>query len=299
MKLAKHVKSMVSELVGTLVCISALVVLVPHPAQAKTIHLSEVITSLSEVSQDVAERAERAVQCSTNHGKTPEMVIVVDMSIPANKKRLWAFDLNGKPELLVHDYVTHGKGSDPDFKGVPEVFSNEVNSGMTSLGLYQVAEAYEGKHGPSRRLDGLTPGWNDRARQRAVVMHPSNYVRPGAVGRSLGCPAVRQEVLDELEKHGLGNALLWIDGPDDNLEHAVADCNASKRYTPSTFARYTIPREEPKRTVASLFHALMKDLTPLERTARQCLPKNDFMQQVVAFETLWNNANVGFEGGVV
>lgn len=43
-------------------------------------------------------------------------------------------------------------------------------------------------------------------------MHPATYVRPGKVGRSEGCPAVRNEVLVSLEKQGLSDAVLWIDG---------------------------------------------------------------------------------------
>jgi hypothetical protein len=79
-------------------------------------------------------------------------------------------------------------------------------------------------------------GWNDKARERAVVIHSSNYVRPGAVGRSQGCPAVSQETLDALEKAGLGNALLWIDGHDQNLAKAVEHCSDTYRYSPTSYA---------------------------------------------------------------
>jgi hypothetical protein len=46
----------------------------------------------------------------------------------------------------------------------------------------------------------LQPGVNDRARERAIVIHGAPYVDPrlaqsqGRIGRSLGCPAVRPEV---------------------------------------------------------------------------------------------------------
>src|SRR3546814_6085862 len=49
-------------------------------------------------------------------------------------------------------------------------------------------------------MDGLEPGINDRARERAIVIHPAAYVNPswiatqGRIGRSQGCPAVRPEV---------------------------------------------------------------------------------------------------------
>ena len=41
---------------------------------------------------------------------------------------------------------------------------------MTSLGLFRTAEAYMGKN------DGLTPGLNDHARARAIVVHGAPYV---------------------------------------------------------------------------------------------------------------------------
>ena len=49
-------------------------------------------------------------------------------------------------------------------------------------------------------MDGLEPGINDRARERAIVIHPADYVNPewiprqGRIGRSQGCPAVRPEI---------------------------------------------------------------------------------------------------------
>ncbi|MNN93927.1 hypothetical protein D3C81_2124680 [compost metagenome] len=49
-------------------------------------------------------------------------------------------------------------------------------------------------------MDGLEPGINDRARERAIVIHPADYVNPawikrhGRIGRSHGCPAVRPQV---------------------------------------------------------------------------------------------------------
>jgi len=49
-------------------------------------------------------------------------------------------------------------------------------------------------------MDGLEPGVNDRARERAIVIHGADYVDPtwipkqGRIGRSQGCPAVRPEI---------------------------------------------------------------------------------------------------------
>lgn len=189
----------------------------------------------------VAKRAYQALTCAKRYGADPKMVIVVDMSMPSYQRRLWAFEWRDKPELILNDYVAHGRGSDPDGNGVPQAFGNELGSGMTALGAYQVAEQYEGKYGLSRRLDGLMRGWNEAARERAVVLHPSNYVRPGAVGRSLGCPAVQYDTIELLEKNDLTGALLWIDGPDQRLNDAVATCNGKGWFTPPSVHDEAVP----------------------------------------------------------
>ena len=55
-------------------------------------------------------------------------------------------------------------------------------------------------NGYSLRLDGLEAGINDRARDRAIVMHGAPYVSEdhlravGRLGRSHGCPALRTAI---------------------------------------------------------------------------------------------------------
>ena len=52
----------------------------------------------------------------------------------------------------------------------------------------------------SLRMDGLDPGFNDAARRRAIVMHGAWYADPdlirarGRLGRSQGCPALREGI---------------------------------------------------------------------------------------------------------
>lgn len=149
------------------------------------------------LSQQALQHALAAMQCAVNHGAEPaHRLAVIDYSRPSTERRLWIFDLQRK-RLLLRDFVAHGRQSGENFA---EVFSNRLGSHQTSLGLFRTAESYRGKHGYSLRMDGLEPGLNDLARERAIVIHGAAYVSPrlvqsqGRIGRSLGCPAVRPEV---------------------------------------------------------------------------------------------------------
>jgi hypothetical protein len=79
-------------------------------------------------------------------------------------------------------------------------FSNTVHSNQSSLGFYVTAETYVGSKGYSLKLDGMEKGYNDKLRERAVVMHNADYVseswikKYGRLGRSQGCPALPNEI---------------------------------------------------------------------------------------------------------
>jgi hypothetical protein len=130
----------------------------------------------------------------------PATLTVIDFSRPSTSPRLWVYDLRAR-KLLFEEHVAHGRNSGFD---VPTKFSNTPDSNMSSLGLYRAAESYIGKHGYSLRLDGLEAGFNDHARDRAIVIHGAEYVNAktakaqGRLGRSLGCPAVRPEIARKL-----------------------------------------------------------------------------------------------------
>ncbi len=146
----------------------------------------------------------------------PGTLTVIDFSQPSTQPRMWVYDLRTRT-LLFEDLVSHGRGS-----GVTMAtsFSNLPDSNRSSLGLYRTAETYVGKHGYSLRLDGLEPGFNDRARERAIVMHAAEYVNAataraqGYLGRSLGCPAVRPEISRQVIDSVKGGGLLFAYYPD-------------------------------------------------------------------------------------
>jgi hypothetical protein len=149
------------------------------------------------INKQALQHAVAAMQCAVNNGAEPaQRLAVIDYSQPSSTRRLWVFDLK-RNRLVLRDFVAHGRLSGENFA---TQFSNQLGSYQSSLGLFRTEETYLGKHGYSLRMDGLDPGVNDRARERAIVIHAADYVNPrlvssqGRIGRSLGCPAVRPEV---------------------------------------------------------------------------------------------------------
>lgn len=120
------------------------------------------------------------------------IISIVDFSLPSTEKRLYVVDLKNY-QVLYKTYVAHGRNSGTV---MANSFSNQSSSFKSSLGFYKTLDTYNGKHGYSLRLQGLERGVNDKAYERAIVMHGADYVNPayipklGYIGRSLGCPAV-------------------------------------------------------------------------------------------------------------
>ena len=75
--------------------------------------------------------------------------------------------------LLYEELVAHGQGTGDN---LATRFRTTTDSHQTSLGLFVTDSTYVGKNGYSLRLDGLDEGINDRARERAIVMHGAPYV---------------------------------------------------------------------------------------------------------------------------
>ena len=152
-----------------------------------------------DLNQAVLGKALSAMQCAIRHGgDDADRLAVIDFSLPSAVPRLWLFDIKEK-SLLLHELVAHGQNTGDNYA---ENFSNIYGSFQSSIGLFRTQESYFGRHGYSLRMDGLEPGVNDLARQRAIVIHAADYVDPewvtrqGRIGRSQGCPAVRPEVAE-------------------------------------------------------------------------------------------------------
>jgi L,D-transpeptidase catalytic domain len=159
-----------------------------------------------------------AVACAVRSGsiEDPSTLTVIDYSRPSTAKRLWVFDLHARA-LLYEELVAHGKGSG---ENLATRFSNEPDSHQSSLGLFLTEDAYVGRNGYSLRLRGLDEGFNDRAYERAIVMHGAPYVSDdvartnGRLGRSWGCPALREGVARAVIDRVKGTGLVFAYYPD-------------------------------------------------------------------------------------
>lgn len=144
------------------------------------------------------------------------LLTIIDFSLSANKERMWIIDVNNM-KVIHHNLVSHGQKSGLLYA---ETFSNTPSSHQSSLGFYLTGDIYYGKHGMSMYLDGLEAGINDKARERAIVMHSADYVSAdfikqyGRLGRSHGCPAIPQVGHKEIISLLSGSSCLYIYHPD-------------------------------------------------------------------------------------
>lgn len=188
--------------------------------------------------------ATHALSCAlrTHAVEAPRTLSLIDYSLPSALPRLWVFDV-AQHRLLFEELVAHGRNSGI---GSATHFSDNDGSLMSSLGVYRTGDAYIGHNGYSLRLQGLDAGFNDRAFERAIVIHGAVYVSAemaaaqGRIGRSWGCPSVRPSIARQLIDTIRDGSLVVAYYPDKawlNESAFVGDCadrSPSNRSTPTT-----------------------------------------------------------------
>ena len=188
-----------------------------QPALGSTIDRAAAVQG--GVSPEVLELALTASSCAAASGAlddAPPTLTLIDYSRPSVEPRLWVFDL-ATGELLFKELVAHGRNTG---ENLASKFSNEMDSRQTSLGLFVTDEPYVGSNGYSLRLDGLDVGFNDHARERAIVMHGAPYVSAelaaaqGRIGRSWGCPALRTAIASKVIDRIRGGGVVFSYYPD-------------------------------------------------------------------------------------
>ncbi|TDH18331.1 murein L,D-transpeptidase catalytic domain family protein [Segetibacter sp. 3557_3] len=181
--------------------------------------------------RDVFSKAYKGYQYLLNKGvlRKTSTLTICDYSQSSNNKRLYVIDLK-EGKLLYNTYVSHGKNSGQEFA---TSFSNITNSNKSSLGFLVTAETYSGKAGYSMRFDGMESGVNDKVRMRDIVLHGSRFVNEhfmdmrGAIGKSLGCPAVplvqAKKIIDAIK----GGSCFYVNHPDDWYTRTSTILNAN------------------------------------------------------------------------
>jgi len=146
------------------------------------------------LSQEAFEYAVKGYNHLKSAGKirNSRVLTIIDFTKPSSQKRLFIVDVENA-QLLFNTYVAHGRNTGEAYA---KRFSNTPESFQSSLGFYLTTGTYMGKNGFSMQLEGMENGINDKADERAIVMHGAPYVSEGFIrsrgylGRSHGCPAV-------------------------------------------------------------------------------------------------------------
>jgi hypothetical protein len=145
----------------------------------------------------------------------PTLLTICDFSQSSKKKRLYIIDMENH-SLVKQTYVAHGKNSGQEYA---TRFSNKPSSLQSSLGFYKTMNTYHGEHGLSLRVKGLEPGVNDKAYNRAIVIHGADYIEESwlsgssYMGRSYGCPAVPKSESKEIINTIKNGTLVFVYHP--------------------------------------------------------------------------------------
>ncbi len=192
----------------------------------KTVHKNEPVIMVNSLSEKLDINSNAFVLALKGYEKLKQLgkitnqryLTIADMSMASSDPRLYIIDME-KGAVLLRTFVAHDKNSGLLFA---KAFSNSLGSFQSSLGFYITGNPYNGKHGKSLVLKGVEIGINDKAEQRAIVLHGADYANQGFVnqqgylGRSLGCPAVPNHQVDAIINAIQGASCLFIYAPDKN-----------------------------------------------------------------------------------
>ena len=129
-----------------------------------------------------------------------ELFSIIDFTKDCNSKRFYTIDLE-KMKIVYYTYVAHGKKSG---ERMATSFSDAVESNKSSIGFYITGNTYNGGNGYSLILHGDEKGYNSNLAKRSVVVHAADYAnedyiaRNGRMGRSLGCPALPENIYKQV-----------------------------------------------------------------------------------------------------
>jgi hypothetical protein len=175
----------------------------PLKEPAKESHMARIKTYANELKTYAAKK-----------GFSTSIAFLIDTSLRSGRKRFFVYNLQ-QDTLVTSGLVAHGSCNERFLK--KSNFSNTVNSGCSSEGIYKVGYAYKGRFGQAYKLHGLDSS-NQNAFERSVVLHgyscvPDYGIDPMPLCNSLGCPMVSYAFLEKLKTiidPSQKPILLWI-----------------------------------------------------------------------------------------
>lgn len=171
-------------------------------SSSKTLFIHSIYTQIHQaganLSEEIFSLAFSGFEKLSAQGRlnTDSILTIIDFSKSSRENRLFVVDLK-KQELIFKSVVAHGRNTGEEFASS---FSNAMNSHKSSLGFYVTGGTYMGSNGFSMQLNGVEKGFNDKAKERAIVMHGADYAseqvirQKGYLGRSYGCPALPRAI---------------------------------------------------------------------------------------------------------
>ena len=141
---------------------------------------------------------------------------VIDYSRPSTEKRLWVFDLRSR-ELVYEELVAHGQGSGGI---IATSFRTRPTRIARASGCSSPVTPTSARTATRSASTASIVGFNDRARDRAIVMHGAPYVSEafaraaGPARPQLGMPRGGEDVARELIDRVKGGGLVFAYYPD-------------------------------------------------------------------------------------
>ncbi len=184
------------------------------------------ILNLSQLglSQEAYQFAVKGFNKLKEQGKllNSSVLTIIDFSQSSNNKRMYVIDLY-KKALLFNTYVAHGRNTGDEFA---EKFSNIPGTFQSSLGFYVTENMAVGsKVGLSLILKGIEKGFNDKAREREIIIHGADYAtedfihKYGRLGRSYGCPSLPPDLIKPVAETIKDGTCLFIYKHDEKYIH--------------------------------------------------------------------------------
>ena len=174
----------------------------------------------------------------------PNILSIADFSQSSKNKRLYIIDL-AHHKLTFNTWVSHGRNSGHE---MATSFSNLPDSYKSAVGFMLTDDTYIGHCGYSLRFNGVEPGFNDRIRNRAIIVHGSRYVNEdqaneeGRVGNSLGCPAVPLAECHAIIDFIKGGTVYFIYTPNEDYNIASPILNGTLVVPPTLIPATILPK---------------------------------------------------------